>query len=62
MERERQTQLREKHAVLEKQQAAVMKREEALEKTGGDSLAEVRRNLDAYLTGLDPHDETGETG
>ena len=33
-----------------------------LEKTGGDSLAEVRRNLDAYLTGLDPHDETGETG
>ena len=33
-----------------------------LEKTGGDSLAEVRRNLDAYLAGLDPHDETGETG
>jgi chorismate synthase len=30
-----------------------------LEKTGGDSLAEVRRNLDAYLTGLDPQDETG---
>jgi chorismate synthase len=25
-----------------------------LEKTGGDSLAEVRRNLDAYLAGLDP--------
>jgi chorismate synthase len=25
-----------------------------LEKTGGDSLAEVRRNLDAYLTGLGP--------
>src|SRR5918994_1858158 len=25
-----------------------------LEKTGGDSLAEVRRNLDAYLSGLDP--------
>jgi chorismate synthase len=24
-----------------------------LEKTGGDSLAEVRRNLDAYLSGLD---------
>jgi chorismate synthase len=33
-----------------------------LEKTGGDSLAEVRRNLDAYLTGLDPQDETGEAG
>jgi chorismate synthase len=26
-----------------------------LEKTGGDSLAEVRRNLDGYLAGLDPH-------
>jgi chorismate synthase len=25
-----------------------------LEKTGGDSLAEVRRNLDAYLAGLEP--------
>jgi chorismate synthase len=25
-----------------------------LEKTGGDSVAEVRRNLDAYLAGLDP--------
>jgi chorismate synthase len=33
-----------------------------LEKTGGDSLAEVRRNLDAYLAGLDPHDETGDIG
>jgi chorismate synthase len=33
-----------------------------LEKTGGDSLAEVRRNLDAYLTGLDPHDDTGSAG
>jgi chorismate synthase len=27
-----------------------------LEKTGGDSLAEVRRNLDAYLAGLDLRD------
>ncbi len=26
-----------------------------LEKTGGDSLAEVRRNLDAYRAGLGPH-------
>src|SRR5829696_6165973 len=33
-----------------------------LEKTGGDSLAEVRRNLDAYLAGLHPHDETGPAG
>ena len=30
-----------------------------LEKTGGDSLEEVRRNLDAYLSGLGPQDETG---
>ena len=30
-----------------------------LEKTGGDSLAEVRRNLDAYLTGLDPQADEG---
>jgi chorismate synthase len=30
-----------------------------LEKTGGDSLAEVRRNLNAYLSGLGPQDETG---
>jgi chorismate synthase len=33
-----------------------------LEKTGGDSLAEVRRNLDAYLSGLGPHDATGPAG
>ena len=26
-----------------------------LEKTGGDSLPEVRRNLDAYLAALDRH-------
>ena len=31
-------------------------------KFGGDSLAELVRNHDAYLAGLDPHDETGETG
>jgi chorismate synthase len=30
-----------------------------LEKTGGDSLAEVRRNLDAYLTGLGPQADEG---
>jgi chorismate synthase len=30
-----------------------------LEKTGGDSLAEVRRNLDAYLTGLGPQADDG---
>ncbi|HET9558677.1 MAG TPA: chorismate synthase, partial [Actinomycetota bacterium] len=30
-----------------------------LEKTGGDSRAEVRRNLDAYLTGLDPQADEG---
>jgi chorismate synthase len=30
-----------------------------LEKTGGDSLAEVRRNLDAYLAGLDPQGAGG---
>jgi chorismate synthase len=30
-----------------------------LEKTGGDSLAEVRRNLDAYLTGLGPQADAG---
>ncbi|HET8788369.1 MAG TPA: chorismate synthase [Actinomycetes bacterium] len=33
-----------------------------LEKTGGDSLAEVRRNLDAYLSGLDPQDPAGPQG
>ena len=33
-----------------------------LEKTGGDSVTEVRRNLDAYLAGLDPHDDTGSAG
>ena len=33
-----------------------------LEKTGGDSLAEVRRNLDAYLTGLDPQADEGRAG
>jgi chorismate synthase len=33
-----------------------------LEKTGGDSLAEVRRNLDAYLSGLDPQDPGGPQG
>ena len=31
-----------------------------LEKTGGDSLAEVRRNLDAYLAGLDPQGGGGQ--
>jgi chorismate synthase len=30
-----------------------------LEKTGGDSVAEVRRNLDAYLAGLDPQGAGG---
>ena len=30
-----------------------------LEKTGGDSLTEVRRNLDAYLTGLGPQADEG---
>jgi chorismate synthase len=30
-----------------------------LEKTGGDSLAEVRRNLAAYLTGLGPQADAG---
>ena len=30
-----------------------------LEKTGGDSLAEVRRNLDAYLAGLEPQGAGG---
>ena len=30
-----------------------------LEKTGGDSLAEVRRNLDAYLGGLGPQPDEG---
>ena len=33
-----------------------------LEKTGGDSLAEIRRNLDAYLSGLAPQDDTGAAG
>jgi chorismate synthase len=30
-----------------------------LEKTGGDSVAEVCRNLDAYLAGLDPQGAGG---
>ena len=30
-----------------------------LEKTGGDSLDEVRRNLDAYLAGLEPQGTGG---
>ena len=33
-----------------------------LEKTGGDSLAEVRRNLDGYLSGLDPQGADGPQG
>jgi chorismate synthase len=33
-----------------------------LEKTGGDSLAEVRRNLDGYLSGLDPQGPGGPQG
>jgi chorismate synthase len=44
-------------AVVGEAVVALVLADALLEKTGGDSLAEVHRNLDAYLAALeDPHD------
>src|ERR671930_670531 len=41
-------------AVVGESVVALVLADALLEKTGGDSVAEVRRNLDAYLAGLEP--------
>jgi chorismate synthase len=46
-------------AVVGEAVVALVLADALLEKTGGDSVAEVRRNLDAYLAGLDPQGTGG---
>ena len=46
-------------AVLTALLVALVLADALLEKTGGDSLAEVRRNLGAYLAGLEPQGAGG---